>query len=540
MLPKDSKLKQELEQKLSFLQTQLESDDASAGRQRFRSFYDWVTDQASNANDLISLIPPAAPFAPLVQVVFGVAALSSDGRAATEGLDSLRDQLLQLYASSLPLRDAAHKPIDDEMDAIVLELHVFVQKHFKRTMSNFVKGVKKGKVDEKVAGWTARVKRLQLNYIVPALRELEQIAIRTEAELARMVLQADETRAIVVQTQQTVLRLSPIQPQVLSKLEGLPHDFNLIGREHELERTLALLAQRNRQGCTEHVALVGPGGIGKTALATKVTYHPQSKSLGRPVFIRCEKLETLALFQTTLLRLRAPNPLQPGEDLEQAVREELDKEPTFLILDNLLDSTDATTHASYLEYNDSLTSFPTLTLLITTRTHIFIGRPTPRTIHDLQLGTLSGDAPEALFRSEYARVRSARDLKPIEPDMETLLDLMNGMPLAIVLVAAHARKLDSLEEVIRRWKEGRASDNGTQGRTSSIDFSLKLSFSDPAVNSPDTLTLLRLLAELPDPVLRRRDRCSEAISRAFDVIVDRSIAQRWPGRTSKITTTSLR
>ncbi|KAL8276872.1 hypothetical protein RQP46_010700 [Phenoliferia psychrophenolica] len=520
--PKLKPSQQELESKLQALQDHLVTPAVSPRRGRFREVYNWSTSNAAIALDVLSLVPITAPLAPLIKVVLGLAVLSADGRKATDACRELMERLLEIHESSLLLRSkspdpqAARKPIDDAMESIMVELSDYVTSSLKKTIWNSIKGFKKGIALGKVAGWTTRVNDLQTDYIVPSLRTLEDLAIAAAAASARIEAQGR-------QTHDAVLQLTSPQPQVLSKLKDLPPDLKLIGRERDVECTLDLLTKLNEQNLTAHVVIVGLGGIGKTSLATKVAYDVRTKVLGRPVFIRCELLDTLEDFQRELLRLRAPAALQPGEILEQAVLDALGGEQLFLILDNLLDSSDAIAHATYLDFIDSLTSIPTLTLLITSRNHIFIGRATHRTIHDQQLDTLASAAAEQLFRSEYARLRNIRTLEPNEPDMADLLELLDGIPLAIVLVAANARKVRSLADVISRWKGGRAWDNGTHGRTTSLDFSLLLTFQDPSINNPDTLTLLRLLAELPEPVLRRRDQASETISRAVDTILDRSI-----------------
>ncbi|KAL8276992.1 hypothetical protein RQP46_010627 [Phenoliferia psychrophenolica] len=422
--PKLKPSQQELEAKLKALQEQLDAPAVSARRERFREVYDWSTEHAAIAFDVLSLVPVTAPFAPLVKVVLGFAVLSADGRKATDACRELMDRMVGIYESNLLLRakspdpQAARKPIDDAMEGIMVELSDYVTSSLKKTIWNSIKGFKKGIVLDKVAGWTTRVNNLQSDYIV-----------------ARIEAQGR-------QTHDAVLQLTPAQPQVLSKLKDLPPDLKLIGRERDVERALDLLTTPNEQNLTEHVVLVGLGGIGKTSLATKVAYDARAKVLGRPVFIRCERLDTLEAFQKELLKLRAPEPLRPTEDLEQAVLDVLGRDRLFLILDNLLDSHDTTAHATYLDFIDTITSIPSLTLLITSRNHIFIGRPTHRTIQDLRLDTLASDAAEQLFRNEYARLRNVRTLEPNEPDLPEILHLLDGIPLAIVLVAAHARKVN--------------------------------------------------------------------------------------------------
>ncbi|KAL8280101.1 hypothetical protein RQP46_007431 [Phenoliferia psychrophenolica] len=305
------------------------------------------------------------------------------------------------------------------------------------------------------------------------------------------------------------------------ELDALELEYRRVSLKN-IERTFELLTKRDDGNSTGHVALVGLGGIGKTSLATNIAYDSRSMSFGRPAFIRCERLDTLEAFQFNLFRLRAPRGLEPGEDLGQAVRNELSKGPLFLILDNLLDSIDAS-HSSYLEFIDSITSIPTLTLLITSRNHTFTNRATPRAIHTVHLDTLSDEAAEALFREQYARVDCDRSLRQDEPDMQELLRLLDGIPLAVVLVAAHARKSQSLADVIRRWKDGKAWANGAHGRRTSLESSLEISLEDESLRESDAISLLYILADLPYPV--PRNPATSPVNRAMEAALGCSLAQ---------------
>ncbi|KAL8276888.1 hypothetical protein RQP46_010716 [Phenoliferia psychrophenolica] len=469
------------------LQEQLEATDVAPPglrREHFRTVYEWCTEHTATAFGVFSLPALITPFTPLVKLVLGIAVLSADGKKAVPACKDLLSRLVEIHESSLRLRakspepETARKPIDDAIESIMIELSDFVTRRLRKTIETH-----------------------KLEVIVPPL----------------------------------------VPPRAcLKKLEGLPHNLQLFGREADFERTLQLLTECDDQNVTGHVALIGLGGIGKTSLATQIAHHYRSKVLGNCVFIRCERLDTLEAFQKELLRLRAPDGLEPWEELGQAVRDELERAPLLLILDNLLDSTDATAHATYLEFIDSLASIPSLTLLITSRNRIFTSRKTSRSIHEVQLDTLTIEAAEQLFRKEYGRVDTERPLQQDEPDLPELLELLEGIPLAIVLVAAHARKAQSVADVIRRWKDGRAWDNGAQGRKTSLDFSLLLSFKDPIIDNSDTLTLLRLLAQLPEPVLRRRGAHSKFISQqnvvditsssGIDAIMERLYAQKGTSR----------
>ncbi|KAL8278844.1 hypothetical protein RQP46_008715 [Phenoliferia psychrophenolica] len=453
----------DIAEKIAELKSELPPADP-AGESRLRNIYDWSVGHASIAFDVLSLVPPTAPFAPLVKLVIGVAILPADGKEATDSCRGLMERLVTIHLESLPLRTPGQvEHIDDEMDKILSDLHAFVMPHFKKNvcsgifsvpaqMWGITKGLKSGIVLENVKAWTKRVDDLQADYI----------------------------------------------PQVMCVLLLWLH---LVGRDRDIDKTVTLLTVRSGHNTTEHVAIVGLGGIGKTSLATKIIYDARSE----------------------LLKLRAPKPLQPGEDLERAVREQLDKEPLFLILDNLLDKSDKS-HNTYFQYITKLTSIPTLTLLITSRNHSFLNEDTTRMIRGIKLRGLTDDQADQLFRKTYTPTQVADHDRPA---LAHLLKPLEGIPLAIRLVAKYAfRTKKSLADVATLWKQGEGWDNGRQDRESDLDFSLALSFSDVAVAADGTMTLLRLLAELPEPILLSRGGHSAPVTRAVTAIVERSVGQR--------------
>ncbi|KAL8276551.1 hypothetical protein RQP46_011041 [Phenoliferia psychrophenolica] len=288
------------------------------------------------------------------------------------------------------------------------------------------------------------------------------------------------------------------------------HDFvtnnfktTLIGREFDLNRTIDSLTRSNSEALTEHVALVGIGGIGKTSLATSIAHNARAKTFGRPVFIRYP---------------------------EQVIREELSKERIFLILDNLLDTSDET-HADYFQYINALTDIPELTILITSRNHTFLHGDTFRKINGVALAGLSDAQSETLFLRAYlpnVDERQRADLLDRQrKDMLNLLGLLAGIPLAIIIVAKYADRTGlSLAIVVEHWKEGAGWANGVESRLTSLNFSLNLSFKDVTVKETGTMNLLHLLAELPAPMVESRGGRSVPIRRAITAITERSVGQK--------------
>ncbi|KAK4701224.1 hypothetical protein P7C70_g5011, partial [Phenoliferia sp. Uapishka_3] len=298
-----------------------------------------------------------------------------------------------------------------------------------------------------------------------------------------------------------------------------PFDRQLVGRQVELGDVLQCL-QKNG-----NLAIVGLAGIGKTALATSAVHDARiMTTFKRRVFIRCVRLETLQDFQLELLRIRAPRGLEPGENLAEAVGIVLRQVPTLLILDGLLDSP-SNTHADFYRYISTLTEISNINLLITTRntllSEIFTESPDVLCLH---LSGLSDASSKTLFRHEFHRRDHSYELSTSNPLLHELLQLLDGVPLAIKLVAGQARSEASLQDVINSWNDGLVWDNNAvrNDGEESLGFSLSLSLRDC---SHDTIALLRLLSELPHPILRQHQLASPGIRTALDGALRCSIAQ---------------
>jgi hypothetical protein len=195
--------------------------------------------------------------------------------------------------------------------------------------------------------------------------------------------------------------------------------------------------------------------------------------------------------------------LKDGEVLFPALRLELDRLPTLLVLDNFKTSYDSADKLAVVDLLKRLAEILSLTLLITTRNGSVGDLHTSRRLRVVDVGPLDLKASTDLFNNRSRTSRHAKD-----PALPKLLTLLDGYPLAITLIAARASEENTIEEVIDLWTSRRTaySDDGRLlTREESLHCSLDLSLDSPLINNTaHAKDLLSLLALLPVGISHRR------------------------------------
>ncbi|KAF8234301.1 hypothetical protein L208DRAFT_1359766, partial [Tricholoma matsutake] len=261
-----------------------------------------------------------------------------------------------------------------------------------------------------------------------------------------------------------------------------PRPLEIFGREKDLERIVAVI-QENK-----HPVIHGLGGIGKTAIARNVMQTFDNGHFKRQEFIRCHTLCTAQDLIAQLLRL-----VKTDENGITAIIKVLKTNPTFLILDNFetLWDRDGENVAVLLS---QIADISPSTILITTRTSTL---PDHSDLVDyftsILLRPIDQVASKKLFIKKAPRHAD-------DADLGKLLELLDGYPLAISLVATRAAKMSStLSSVINLWKKEVASyDSTLRSKEQSLEISLKLSIHGPIMESaPSALGLLSFIAHFP-------------------------------------------
>ncbi|KAJ7742724.1 hypothetical protein DFH07DRAFT_925515 [Mycena maculata] len=276
----------------------------------------------------------------------------------------------------------------------------------------------------------------------------------------------------------------------LSMLPGCPQIFH--GRERELQELVDVL-----QDDEARIAILGPGGIGKTSLATAVLHHEHvvNKYSSR-YFVPCH----LASTTRDLVAVIANHiGLEPSPNIARKILQHLTySEPPLLVLDNFETPWESTTSRSGVEdFLAHLAEISHLAIIITMR-----GVELPGKIKWTQpffkpLKSLSNTAALETFLDIADETHGTEEIMQ-------LLAMTGNIPLAICLIASVA-VFEGCPATLNRWEREKTLllSNGHDKR-SSLDISIMLSFSSPRMTSgaQDLLSILSILPDgLSDPEL---------------------------------------
>ncbi|KAF7298434.1 AAA domain-containing protein [Mycena kentingensis (nom. inval.)] len=266
------------------------------------------------------------------------------------------------------------------------------------------------------------------------------------------------------------------------------------GREKEIEQALEILIQES-----PHVVLLGPGGIGKTAMA-KTLMHDSSvvAKYKQRYFIACDSMRTendIALALAVALGVKITS--RPGA----AVVQQLRAQPgTLIVLDNFETPwEDEMTRGPVEKFLANLAEVPEMGLLITMRgqerpSYVKWSKPFLPPLEPLS----AVDAFEA-----FVEIADPDDTTNNE-DISKLLSITGNVPLAVILMASTASRSDGgCSAVLARWStENIALLSEGEDKDQSLTASIRISLSSPRLKStPGALELLSIISLMPDGLI---------------------------------------
>ncbi len=261
----------------------------------------------------------------------------------------------------------------------------------------------------------------------------------TPKELARFV--QDDVAILLTERFQSATSEIPTSDESRRPgLFGIPEDItSIVGRAREVDEIAALLKD-------DHVRLVtlsGPGGIGKTRLATEVARAVSDDFPDGVRFVPLAPVKDETMVAAAIghqLGIREEE-RRPWMDL---IKQELAPLKTLLVLDNFEHILGAAPIVAEL-----LAAVPGMKMLITSRALLRIRGEHDYPVPPLELPT---DGAEARSLDQYAAVRlfieRARLVKPDfavdndnAPAIAAICHRLDGLPLAIELAAARIKIL---------------------------------------------------------------------------------------------------
>ncbi|KAF5365128.1 hypothetical protein D9757_012600 [Collybiopsis confluens] len=271
-----------------------------------------------------------------------------------------------------------------------------------------------------------------------------------------------------------------------------------VGREKITEEAVAKLLQKE----PAHLAILGAGGMGKTALALHIIKNADVKNKfhDKIFFVPCEiSADATSLVHTVVqsLGLKVHEGKTGFEVLQTYLA--LAQRPILLVLDNFETPWNGTgSQTALINFVDQLLDYSSLFVILTMR-----AANGPGNRHWIKLGGSAG-LPQLEIDEARKMFLSLIQCKTHNPEkLDWILKELDGMPLAIVLIAQLQRQLDlGLDKLMDLWRQHKTAmlTNGStdESRLTSVNVSINLSLKMMKKRNPECQKLLPVLSYLPN------------------------------------------
>ena len=264
---------------------------------------------------------------------------------------------------------------------------------------------------------------------------------------------------------------------------SLPPRGRFVGRATDLDQLRAWILDPARRP----IVVLGPGGIGKSKLTVAALHDAAlAPRFAHRLFVRLDDVRDEAgVYAAVARELGVPPGPQPFASLVAT----LTGQSALLALDNAESPWQADLPGAEQAFA-RLAELPGVTLVASLRGNEVPGLADWRSI---LVEPLALDPARALF------LAIAGDHFAADPDLSTLLARLDGLPLAIELIAHRAQADPDLATVLRRWDEEKSDfiRRGQDGRKDlDLAVSIALSLSSPRMTDSGR-RLFALLGRLP-------------------------------------------
>ncbi|KAG8916978.1 hypothetical protein FRC02_003438 [Tulasnella sp. 418] len=273
----------------------------------------------------------------------------------------------------------------------------------------------------------------------------------------------------------------------------MPANPKIYGRDEYVSTAVLLVLSGN----TTRLAILGPGGMGKTSVALKIVYDPKIVAY----FVKnihwtpCEQATSIPLLIELLAKtLHLPTSSSHDRFEEVILALENSTSVHLLLLDNFETPWDIPGKQSEVaDILARLASIPSVSIILTMRGSL---PPASDMVEWSKLPSLT-QLDLAAAREAFLRLcPGAAD----DEELDTLLIELDCMPLAITLMAKLGQGGESPSDLLLQWRSERTGLLSQPGgdRRNSIDVSIKLSLDSHLMRAtPDAVRLLSVLAMLP-------------------------------------------
>ncbi|KAI0297525.1 hypothetical protein B0F90DRAFT_1952931, partial [Multifurca ochricompacta] len=270
------------------------------------------------------------------------------------------------------------------------------------------------------------------------------------------------------------------------------------------------------------IAILGPGGYGKTTLGNAVLTHPQvQKHFGDArYFVACESVFSSGALLVELAKTLGV--LGGASDASWShIHATLNSKDSIICLDNFESPWDQTSDTRYSveKLLSRITGLHHVTLLVTMR-----GTMRPAQTHWTQpplapLKTLSRDAAKGVWE---------QIVDNYDESAEDLIKAVDYVPLAVSLLA-HLAQATLPALLLKEWnkKQTKLIQMGQSHKLSNLEYSIQLSIDSGSMKAnPSAKDLLGILSMLPDGIHTKQLEKFQEIFVDMDILYSLRVLQQ--------------